>query len=130
MANTEERMKILEMVREGVITAEEAAKLLETMSQESSKRQSAGEAAQKKSGSKAKYFRVRVTDTDTNKTRVNVTLPMGLINVAMKAGSKFAPEIDDIDMQEVFKAIEEGATGRIVDVVDEKDGEHVEVFIE
>ena len=130
MANTEERMKILGMVREGVITAEEAAKLLEMMSQDSSKRQSAGEAAQKKSGLKAKLFRVRVTDIDTNKTRVNVTLPMGLINVAMKAGSKFAPEIDNIDMQEIFKAIEEGATGRIVDVVDEKDGEHVEVFIE
>ena len=48
----------------------------------------------------------------------------------MKTGSKFAPEIEDIDMQEIFKAINEGAMGRIIDVVDEKDGEHVEVFIE
>ena len=130
MANTEERIKILEMVRDGIITAEEAAKLLETMSQANSTKQSSGETRQKNSKLKAKYFRVRVTDTDTSKTRVNVTLPIGLINVAMKAGSKFAPEIEDINMQEIFKAINEGAMGRIIDVVDEQDGEHVEVFIE
>ncbi len=73
---------------------------------------------------------MRVTDTDTNKARVNVTLPIGLINVAMKTGSKFAPEIDGIDINEIMAAIEEGAMGKIIDVVDEVDGEHVEVFID
>lgn len=131
MTNSEERMKVLEMVRDGVISAEEAAQLLETMGladeQPVAKTSSFRENIKK---GKGRTFRVRVTDTDTNKTRVNVTLPMTLVNVAMKTGAKFAPEIDGINMEEIFDAINDGATGKIVDVMDGNDGEHVEVFIE
>ena len=127
MTNSEERIKVLEMVRDGIISAEEAAQLLETMGESDKGSKPASASSPKRTG-KAKYFRVRVTDTDTNKTRVNVTLPIGLINVAMKTGSKFAPEIGDIDMQEILDALEEGTMGKIVDVIDENNGEHVEVF--
>jgi hypothetical protein len=131
MTNQEERMKVLEMVRDGIISAEEAAQLLETMglSEEKPAPKKPDINMRMKKG-KGRVFRVRVTDTDTNKTRVNVTLPMSLVNVAMRTGAKFAPEIDGIDMEEIFDAINDGATGKIVDVMDGDDGEHVEVFIE
>lgn len=128
MTNKEERMKVLEMVRDGVITAEEAAQLLETMSEGEPK------PAAKKFGSaadmKGKFFRVRVTDANSGRNKVNVTLPLSLINVAMKTGAKFAPEIDEVNMQEIWEAIESGATGKIVDVLDDDEGQHVEVYIE
>ena len=128
MSTAEERIKVLEMVRDGILTAAEAAQLLETMG--------TGEAQEKRPASssrlsgKGKTFRVRVTDTDSNKARVNVTLPLQLIHFAMKTGAKFTPELDGVDMEELYEAIQGGASGKLVDIVDEEDGEHVEVFIE
>jgi len=48
----------------------------------------------------------------------------------MKIGAHFAPEIEGVDMDKIMDAFQQGVTGKIVDVVDEVDGEHVEIFIE
>ena len=131
MTNREERMKVLEMVRDGVISAEEAAQLLETMGLAEDKPAPKKEEFRSSvRRGKGRTFRVRVTDADSKKTRVNVTLPMALVNVAMKTGAKFAPDIEGVDMEEIFEAINSGATGKIVDVLDADGGEHVEVFID
>ena len=45
-------------------------------------------------------------------------------------GRRFAPEIEDLDISELMGLIHDGAEGRVVDVYDDEDGEHVEVFIE
>jgi len=130
MIRNEERIKILKMVADGKITAEEAAVLLETLDEApvSSGRAQAGTGPT--SGQPGRYFRVRVTDTDTGKVRVNVRLPVGVINAGMKIGMKFAPQMDGVDYHEIAEMIQSGETGKIVDVEDDKDGEHVEVFIE
>lgn len=128
MSTAEERLKVLEMVRDGILTAAEAAQLLETMGV--SEAQEKRPAPSNRLSGKGKTFRVRVTDTDSNKARVNVTLPLTLLHFAMKTGAKFTPELDGVDMEELYEAIQGGATGKLVDIVDENDGEHVEVFIE
>ena len=128
MSTAEERIKVLEMVRDGILTAAEAAQLLETMG--GSEAQEKHPASSNRLSGKGKTFRVRVTDTDSNKARVNVTLPLTLLHFAMKTGAKFTPELDGVDMEELYEAIQGGATGKLVDIVDENDGEHVEVFIE
>lgn len=130
MTNKEERMKVLEMVRDGVISAEEAAQLLEAMSDPVERPVAPRKPAGSNVDTRGKFFRVRITDAATNKPKVNVTLPLSLINVAMKTGAKFAPEIDEINMQEIWEAIQDGATGKIVDVMDSDDGQHVEVYID
>ncbi len=130
MIRNEERIKVLKMVADGKITAEEAAALLETLDEApaaSSKAQAGPGPAASQLG---RYFRVRVTDTDTGKIRVNVRLPVGVINAGMKLGMKFAPQVEGVDYQEIAELIKSGETGKIVDVEDDKDGEHVEVFIE
>ncbi len=129
MIRNEERIKVLKMVADGKITAEEAAVLLETLDEAPA---AAGSKAQSGStaGQAGRYFRVRVTDTDTGKVRVNVRLPVGVINAGMKLGMKFAPQVEGVDYQEIAEMIKSGETGKIVDVEDDKDGEHVEVFIE
>ena len=40
----------------------------------------------------ARWFRVRVTDVRSGKVKVNVSLPMGLINFGLKLGAKYVPE--------------------------------------
>lgn len=126
MATIEERLKILKMIEDGKITAEEGAKLLAALAD--SRRTQPLPTANPNGG--AKWFRVRVTDVATGKTRVNVNLPMSLVNVGLKMSARFAPDLDQEQMAVIAEALKSGALGKIVDVIDEEDGEHVEVFIE
>ncbi|MRR30693.1 hypothetical protein EG834_10310 [bacterium] len=131
----EDRMKILKMVQEGKLTAEDAAELLSALEesiQDAGPTRTANAAPAEKDfpGSKARWMRVRVTDTNTGKTRVNVRLPIGVVNAAVKMGKNFAPEIEGLDLVELMNHLKEGSMGNVVDVYDDEDGEHVEVFLE
>ena len=126
MATTEERMQILKMVSEKKITAEEGAKLLSAL--EPDKKTAA--AVVVGGPSSPRWFRIRVTDLETGKSKVNVNLPMSLVNVGMKMGARFAPEVEGIDLNEIFEQIREGAQGKMIDVEDAEDGERVEIYVE
>ena len=125
MATVEERMKILKMVEDGKISAEDGAKLLAALS-ESRK----APAATFQPGGEARWFRVRVTDLATGKTKVNVNIPMGLVNVGIKMGARFAPGLDSEQMEAIAEALKSGAVGKIVEATDEEDGERVEIYVE
>ena len=124
MASSEERMKILKMIDEGKITAEEGARLLGTLS-DSRKPQRKPSLRSAPGG--ARWLKVRVTDMVTGKAKATVNLPLGLLDAGLNIASKYAP---DIAFDELVTAINEGAEGKIIDVYDEEDGEHVEIFIE
>jgi hypothetical protein len=128
MATTEERMKILTMIREGKITAEEGAKLLSALSA-GGKPPRAAAAATKPSG-EPRWFRVKVTDMVNGKTKVSVNIPFGLMEWGMQIGAQFAPEVAELDFEQLKQMLQTGVEGKIVDVIDEEDGEHVEIFIE
>lgn len=127
MTVSEERMQILKMVEEGKITAEEGARLLAALSEGA---RAEKKAARAEPGGSARWFRVRVTDLASGKTKVNVNIPLGLVNVGLKMGARFAPEIEGMNLEEIVAAIKSGAQGKIVDVTDEEDGEQVEIFVE
>ncbi len=123
MATNEERMRILKMVDEGKITAEEGAKLLQALG-ESRKAAPAQPTTGKSSG---RWLRVRVTDSETGKPKATVNLPLGLVDAGFNIASKYAP---DIAFDELIEAVQSGAEGKIIDVYDEEDGEHIEIFID
>ena len=125
MATNEERMKILKMIDEGKITAEEGAKLLGTLS-ESRKAAPRKPVSQPLAGG-ARWLKVRVTDMVTGKAKATVNLPLGLVDAGLNIASKYAP---DVAFDELVEAINAGAEGKVIDVYDEEDGEHVEIFIE
>ena len=126
MASAEERMQILRMIEEGKITASEGAELLRTLAKSDRGRQN----EPMKGSSAPRWFRVRVTETGTGRNKVNVNIPMGLVNVGIKMGAKFAPEIEGEQYEAIMEAIRSGRQGKILDVIDEEDGEHVEIFVE
>lgn len=131
MTSPEERMKILKMVEEGKISPEDGAKLLAALS-------NAGDVgaapaagyAQVRSGSGAKWLRIRVTDMNTGRQKVSVNLPIGLVSVGAKIAAKFAPEAESLEVNQIVEAIRSGAQGKIIDVLDDEDGEHVEIYVE
>jgi hypothetical protein len=130
MSLTEERLQILKMLEAGTITAEEAAKLLSALEADESARQESVNSGPK--GKAAKWLRIRVTNQAGGKEKVSVNLPIRLVNVGMKLGTKFVPELHDLDPADIAEAIEEikhGASGKIVEV-DDENGEHVEIFVE
>ena len=135
MATADERMQILKMIESRQITADEGAKLLAALGEhdradrEASRRESAP--VKPSPMTTGKWFRVRVTDLKSGKRKVNVNIPLGLVDVGLKMGAKFAPAgLEGLDMQQIITAIKAGGEGKIVDVEDEDGGEHVEVFIE
>lgn len=131
MATTEERMRILMMIQEGKISASEGARLIEALDDLSEPAKSTPPAPHGvPSGKKPHYLRVLITDTDTGKGRVNVRLPVSLINSGMRMGARFAPEIEGLDMEDLNAWLNSGEVGQIVDIFDEEDGEHIEVFLE
>ena len=136
MVNVEERLKILNLLQEGKITAAEAARLLEALETSASAKPGARAGVGSNPSyppspvSGGKWLRVRVTDTNSGKTRVNVRLPLNLVGSGIRMGMRFAPEIEGLDPNALMEWIQSGEMGQIVDVLDEEDGEHVEVFIE
>ena len=124
MATNEERLKILRMIDEGKITAEEGAKLLAALSES---HKSARRTPIRRSVGGARWLKVRVTDMVTGKSKATVNLPLGLVDAGLNIASKYAP---DVAFDELIASIDAGAEGKIIDVYDEEDDEHVEIFIE
>ncbi len=142
MVTAEERMKILQMLQDGKISTEAAAQLLQAMGEDAPETPPAPPAPQAEpqvpmppaqpsdSTRRPRWLRVRVTDTDSGRPRVNVRLPISLVNLGLKLGAKYTPEIEGLDVQALLEAAQSGESGAFVDVFDEDDGEHVEVFLE
>jgi hypothetical protein len=125
MASSEERMKILKMIEEGKLSAEEGTKLLSALSD----RRMPTPPRPPGSGS-PRWLRIRVTDVRTGRSKASVQIPLALVDAGMKIGAHFAPEVEGVDMSNVMEALRSGVTGKIIDVTDEEDGEHVEIYVE
>ncbi|MFO7638175.1 MAG: hypothetical protein R6X14_02565 [bacterium] len=117
----DEKERVLKLLEEKKITAEEAARLLDAIGQ-----------SDDETGHRNRFLKVRVWERGSEKPKVNVTLPISLV----KWGMRMAPEqakakIADaeIDLKTVSAALEQGMTGKIVEV-DDEDGDHVEVWLE
>jgi hypothetical protein len=130
MSLKEERMQILKMIEAGTVTADEGARLLAALEEGAGKGEGSAPGGPLAGTGKARWMRIRVTDLKTGRAKVNVNLPMGLVNVGVKMGARFAPEMENVDLDEIMDAIKEGAQGKIVEVEDEEDGERVEIYVE
>jgi hypothetical protein len=126
MTTAEERMRILKMIDEGKISAEEGAKLLSALGES----RKANLPMPPRMQGAARWLRVRVTDIATGRSKATVQIPISLMEAGMKIGAQFAAEVNGVDISEILKAVRSGMTGKIVDVIDEEDGEHVEIFVE
>lgn len=137
---SDEKIKILEMIQNGKITAAEGLELLKALDDSFIKQDNALNTG-------SRFLRIRVTSGQNKK--VNVNIPLSLLKVATKFasfGMKFIPEearqemqkkgvdLSEIDFDELVQLIDQGlANGKLVDVDtdDQKDGRtKVEVYVE
>lgn len=151
MANANARREILEMVANGQITAAEAADLLKSSTPEppeppqaetptpppapeSFKAPKPAELPTMDDGGNGKkpsWFHVRVSDSKSGRTKVSVNIPLRLLKFGVRFGKKFAPEVEGLDWEDIQTMLNEGMEGGVlVDVQDEEDGEHVQIYVD
>jgi hypothetical protein len=121
---SEERMKILEMVEEGKLSTSEAMELLDALDEDIEITPKTG----------AKWLKIRVKTMDDN-PKVNVNIPLSLVDVGLKLAKKFDPKLeksglDQIDLDEIIEAVKNGAEGKIVDVEDEENQTRIKIYVE
>lgn len=128
MVTSDERMKVLKMVEEGKISVEDAASLLSTLEGSTPRRRP----LRRPPGAPRdpRMLRVRVDDARGGKRKVNVLLPMALVDAGLNIASNYIDEDTEEHAAALIEAIRSGATGKVFDYLDEADGEHVQVFIE
>jgi len=126
----EEVRKILKMVEEGKITADEAEKLMDMLEPGNRNVSSFNTDA---AGNSEKFLRVKVVDNGV--TKVNVNVPLSLVEVGLKLssqmGAEFEPKLQvlkNIDFNEIVSSIQSGAQGKLIEVQD--DNTYVTVTVE
>ncbi|REB11035.1 hypothetical protein DVB69_01380 [Sporosarcina sp. BI001-red] len=128
----EEITKVLTMVQEGKLSAEEASGLIQALKEKDSTT-----ATTKGSDYMDRMLKVRVISEEGD--NVSVNLPLRLIKVALKSGlniasaipesAKYVKDINILDVDLILKAIEDELSGPIVDV-ESQNGDKVSVVIE
>ena len=76
-----------------------------------------------------RWFHIRVNDLKSGKNRVAVNIPLRLINMGLKIGQRFAPELNDFDWQEIDSQLSQESSV-LIDVTDESGGEHVLIYVD
>lgn len=126
----DERLQILQLVESGVVTAEEAATLLETLDRAdrsppgSVRDARSGEGDGRRGGG---VIRIRITEAGSPKPTVNIALPLKLIDAGLSIAEQFAPQYLP-KASDLREAVLSGMRGSILDIQDED--HHVEILVE
>jgi hypothetical protein len=147
----DERREILERVASGKISAEQAATMLQDDTPAGSTEKPVAEqvipveeessepvtktsvaAAEKPPASpdRGRWLHIHVNDLKTGGRRVSVNIPLGLLRAGLNLGGRVAPELHRFDWSEISSALLDEQGGMIVEVKDEVDGEHVQIFVD
>lgn len=136
--SSEKRTEILQLLANGKITADEAAELLSASSKAEAETPTpppapkAPEVVEKptaSNGQKPKWLHVQVNDLATGKSKVKVNVPLRMVKFGLSIGKRFAPELEGMDWDDLSRAMTEDA-GLLVDVQDDEDGEHVQIYVD
>ena len=127
----EERLKILELLEQGKITAEEAKKLLDASGSDTPPSPPDSPDAIASSGSSGKkekrILKILVYEGDPDKPKVRVNIPLQLAKLAMKFVPKDKGKInvngqeislDEINIDEIIKIASEVDDGKLIEVLD------------
>jgi hypothetical protein len=82
-------------------------------------------------GERPRWLKIRVRDLDTGHNRVNVSLPVGIVSFGLGIARRFGAEFDDqYNVDEIWKMVKEGERGVLVDVEDEEDNKHIQIYLD
>jgi hypothetical protein len=123
--SSDERLEILQLLQDGAVTAEEAARLLDALG-ETDRAPQRGTAPEPAIGH-GRHVRIRVTDHKSGKSQVNLVLPFRLVDIGLSIAQRFAPERLG-DTSAIREMLYSGTRGPLVEV--DNEGAHVEISVE
>lgn len=126
-----EKMKILEMIQDKLITPQEGAELLKAMEE----KKTSNFAPPMQKTSRRRMLKIRILSNDGDK--VNVQIPIEFAAIALRGGKrKGLVQMDrleqmnvDVDVDMILQMIEDGTVGEIINI-ESGDGEIVKIWIE
>jgi hypothetical protein len=84
-----------------------------------------------KNGGRPRWLKIRVMDKATGRNKVAVTLPLSLVNFGLGVAKRFGADFDESEnVEEIWRLLKEGERGVIVDVQDDEDSEHVQIYLD
>lgn len=123
----EERLEVLRLLESGDISASEADTLLDALGAAELAGTRGGEPFGAAPATRSRNIRVRISDVDTGKAKINLALPLGLVEAGLTVARKFAP--DKVPSAEAIQqSISSGMAGTLLDIVDEH--ERIEIIVE
>jgi len=82
-------------------------------------------------GKRPRWLKIRVSELSSGRNKVNISLPMGFVGFGLGIARRFGADFDDeYKIDEMWSAIKQGERGVLVDVEDEEDDEHVQIFLD
>lgn len=83
-------------------------------------------------GAEARWFKILITDMDTGKDKVRITLPLSLVEIFMNAhkGRNLHVDMDDydLDLKELFRELKELGPMALIEV--SEDDERIKIWLE
>lgn len=122
----EERLKILELLKEGTISPDQAESLLSALM--SNQKEEVQLEVQKDKKSPFRMLKISVDSSDGEKVRVNIPVEFAKLLKKGKFGNVSLDEFD-IDIDSLLEMINHGVIGEII-TVDSEDGDKVRIFVE
>jgi hypothetical protein len=123
-AIVENRLSILEQFEMGQITAEAASKQLETLNDSAWAR-----LAPQAAPGERRHLRIRVSDLDTGMMKVDLRLPMGLINTILYMEGRVSADLDSYYADHLKEMISHSDTQQSPQQLD-ANGNRLEVSVE
>lgn len=129
----EQKARILRMVEEGKVSAEEAVKLLEALGDDGVGGGPLQVSPVRRPKKFMRFLKIRIFEGDLEKPKVRVAVPVALLKIA----TKFIPEDakaeingHNIDLDEILQAVDENTEGKLLEVHDDEDKTRIEIFID
>lgn len=78
-----------------------------------------------------RWLKIRVRDLSSDRNKVSVSIPLGFISFGLGIARRFGADLDDSgNIDEMWQMIKTGERGVLVDVQDEEDNEHVQIYLD
>lgn len=130
---SQEIAKVLQMIEEGKLTADEGLALLEPLQEDDAGASPPLLQEQTDPGRKRK-LRIKISDAPSGKAKVNLSIPVGLVKLLpglIPEGIK--KRAGDIDLNRLLDDLFEGLVAtdpseKLIDVVDDDNGDRVEIY--
>jgi MFS family permease len=124
-AVVERRLDIIEQLEEGKISADTASQMLEAVDHGAWARL----VPQAEKDVERRHLRIRVSDLSSGMMKVDLRLPMGLVNTVLYTGGQFSADLEDSNMEHLRELLTRDGLHEASKQVD-SDGERMEVSLE